>query len=78
MMPQSQATNTQPQVNNATIGSGTRHNDQTTVTLNVSSQENRMSVQSFQQQSSYKEILWIESGTHVSAMGRSFKMIKES
>eukprot|EP00957_Ditylum_brightwellii_P153408 11675988-Ditylum_brightwellii.AAC.1 len=39
MMPQSQATNTQSQVNNASVGSGTRNDDQTTVTSNVSGQE---------------------------------------
>eukprot|EP00957_Ditylum_brightwellii_P169669 12914182-Ditylum_brightwellii.AAC.1 len=39
MMPQNQATITQSQVNNATMGSGTRNDDQTTVTLNVSGQE---------------------------------------
>eukprot|EP00957_Ditylum_brightwellii_P088097 6710733-Ditylum_brightwellii.AAC.1 len=38
-MPQSQATNTQSQVNNATIGSGTSNDDQTTVTLNILGQE---------------------------------------
>eukprot|EP00957_Ditylum_brightwellii_P101484 7733590-Ditylum_brightwellii.AAC.1 len=38
-MPQSQATNTQSQVNNATVGSRTRNDDQTTITLNVSGQE---------------------------------------
>eukprot|EP00957_Ditylum_brightwellii_P172087 13101088-Ditylum_brightwellii.AAC.2 len=109
MMPHSQATNTQSQVNNATVGSGTRNDDQTTVTLNVSGQEinqvraanflqlvnnnyvlrnstlklssnipDRMSVQSFQQQSNYKGNLWIDSGTNMNTMGRSFKMIEES
>eukprot|EP00957_Ditylum_brightwellii_P108770 8297439-Ditylum_brightwellii.AAC.1 len=39
MIPQSQATNTQPQVNNAIVGSRARHDDQTTVTSNVSGQE---------------------------------------
>eukprot|EP00957_Ditylum_brightwellii_P208207 15356294-Ditylum_brightwellii.AAC.1 len=37
-----------------------------------------MSVQSFQQQSNYKGNLWIDIGTNVSEMGRSFKMIEES
>eukprot|EP00957_Ditylum_brightwellii_P117458 8958475-Ditylum_brightwellii.AAC.1 len=78
MMPHSQAINIQPQVNNATVGSGTRHDDQTTVTSNFLGQENKISVQSFQQQSNYKGNLWIDSGTNVSAMRRSFKMIEES
>eukprot|EP00957_Ditylum_brightwellii_P048050 3648945-Ditylum_brightwellii.AAC.1 len=39
MMPHSQATNTQSQVDNVTVGSGTRNDDQTAVTLNVSGQE---------------------------------------
>eukprot|EP00957_Ditylum_brightwellii_P177735 13538784-Ditylum_brightwellii.AAC.1 len=47
MMPQSQATNTQSQVNNATVGGiprtqlsrSTSNDDQTIVTLNVSGQE---------------------------------------
>eukprot|EP00957_Ditylum_brightwellii_P083268 6331321-Ditylum_brightwellii.AAC.1 len=39
VMPQSQATTTQSQLNNAMVGSGTRNDDQTTVTLNVSGQE---------------------------------------
>eukprot|EP00957_Ditylum_brightwellii_P205199 15342769-Ditylum_brightwellii.AAC.1 len=37
----------------------------------------RMSVQSYQQQSNYKGNLWIDSRTNISAMGRSFKMIEE-
>eukprot|EP00957_Ditylum_brightwellii_P087387 6651994-Ditylum_brightwellii.AAC.1 len=95
MMPQSQTTNTQLQVNSATVGSGTRNDDQNIVTLNVSGQESnqvraanflqlvngnyvvrnstfklssnisdRMSVQSFKQQSNYKGYLWIDSGTN--------------
>eukprot|EP00957_Ditylum_brightwellii_P079889 6075985-Ditylum_brightwellii.AAC.2 len=39
MMPQIQATNTQSQVNNATVESETRNDDQTTVTSNGSGQE---------------------------------------
>eukprot|EP00957_Ditylum_brightwellii_P146721 11168799-Ditylum_brightwellii.AAC.1 len=47
MMPQSQATNTQSQVNNAMVGciprtqpsKSTSNDDQTTVTLNISGQE---------------------------------------
>jgi hypothetical protein len=38
----------------------------------------RMSIQSFKQQSNYKGNLWIDSGTNVSVMGRSFKMIGET
>eukprot|EP00957_Ditylum_brightwellii_P024510 1850127-Ditylum_brightwellii.AAC.1 len=95
MMPQSQATNTRSQVNNAMVGSGTRNEDQTTSTLNISGQgssqtrtanflqlvngnyvvmsstfklspniSDRMSVQSFKQQSNYKGNLWIDSGTN--------------
>eukprot|EP00957_Ditylum_brightwellii_P169183 12877801-Ditylum_brightwellii.AAC.1 len=71
MMPQSQATKTQSQVNNATVGSGTRNDHQTTVTLNVLDQESN-------QQSNYKGNLWIDSGTNVSAIGRFFKMIEET
>eukprot|EP00957_Ditylum_brightwellii_P167369 12741894-Ditylum_brightwellii.AAC.1 len=37
-----------------------------------------MSVQPSQQQLSYKCNLWIDSRTHASDMGRSFKMIEES
>eukprot|EP00957_Ditylum_brightwellii_P110380 8418547-Ditylum_brightwellii.AAC.1 len=37
-----------------------------------------MSVQSFKQQSNYKGNLWIDSGTNMSALGRSFKMIEET
>jgi hypothetical protein len=37
-----------------------------------------MSVQSFKQRSNYKGNLWIDSGTNMSAMGRSFKMIEET
>eukprot|EP00957_Ditylum_brightwellii_P091438 6962400-Ditylum_brightwellii.AAC.1 len=109
MMPQIKATNTQPQVKSAAVGSGTRHDDQTTVTSNVSGQKSnqvraanflqlvngnyvlrnstfklssnlseRMSVQSFKHQSNCKGNLWIDSGTNVSAMERSFKMIEET
>eukprot|EP00957_Ditylum_brightwellii_P029676 2242454-Ditylum_brightwellii.AAC.1 len=39
VMPQSQTTNTQLQVNNATVGGGTSNDDQTTVTWNVSGHE---------------------------------------
>eukprot|EP00957_Ditylum_brightwellii_P160010 12180305-Ditylum_brightwellii.AAC.1 len=39
MMPQNQAINTQSKVNNEMVGSGTRNNDQTTVTANASGQE---------------------------------------
>eukprot|EP00957_Ditylum_brightwellii_P080334 6109887-Ditylum_brightwellii.AAC.1 len=37
-----------------------------------------MPVQSFKQQSNYKGNLWVNSGTNVSAVGRSFKMIEEN
>eukprot|EP00957_Ditylum_brightwellii_P082836 6297490-Ditylum_brightwellii.AAC.1 len=39
MMPQSQATNTQSQVNDETAGSGTRYDDQIAVASNISGQE---------------------------------------
>eukprot|EP00957_Ditylum_brightwellii_P010840 821441-Ditylum_brightwellii.AAC.1 len=37
-----------------------------------------MSVQPFQQQSKYKENLWIDIGTNISAKERSFKTIEKS
>eukprot|EP00957_Ditylum_brightwellii_P054558 4133815-Ditylum_brightwellii.AAC.1 len=37
-----------------------------------------MSVQFFKQQSHYKGNLWIDSGTNMSVMGRSFKIIEET
>eukprot|EP00957_Ditylum_brightwellii_P110240 8408328-Ditylum_brightwellii.AAC.1 len=37
-----------------------------------------MSVQSLQQQSNFKGMLWVDSGTNVSAMGRVFCMIEDS
>ena len=36
----------------------------------------RMSVQSFQNKSSCQGTMWIDSGTNVSTMGRSFKMVE--
>eukprot|EP00957_Ditylum_brightwellii_P162434 12369269-Ditylum_brightwellii.AAC.1 len=79
MMPQSQDTNSQLQVNNAMVGGiprmqpsrTTSNDDQITVTLNITGQESN-------QQSNYKGNLWIDSGTNVSAMKRSFKMIEET
>eukprot|EP00957_Ditylum_brightwellii_P072061 5477463-Ditylum_brightwellii.AAC.1 len=81
MMPQSQAKNTQSQLNNATLGGRTRNVDQTTVTTNISGQEsNQVRAANFLQlqQSNYKGNLWIERGTNVNEMGRSFKMIEET
>eukprot|EP00957_Ditylum_brightwellii_P208104 15355883-Ditylum_brightwellii.AAC.1 len=111
MMPQNQGSNTQHQLNDATIENGTCNTngeDQVTIVstsaANKSNQVHaanflqlangnfvvrnttfqlsmhvaeRMSIQSFNQQSSNKGSLWIGSGTTISAMGHSFKMIKE-
>ena len=38
----------------------------------------KMSVQSFKQQANCKGDLWIDSGTNVSTMGRTFRMIEET
>eukprot|EP00957_Ditylum_brightwellii_P211148 15365813-Ditylum_brightwellii.AAC.1 len=43
-----------------------------------SSVSNRISVQSYTQRSKSKGLLWIDSGTNVSAMGRCFKLIEET
>eukprot|EP00957_Ditylum_brightwellii_P003914 298441-Ditylum_brightwellii.AAC.1 len=91
MMLQIQGTNTQIQINNATVYSGTRQYNQTTVTSTSYGQRNsqlraasflqlannRILVQSFQQELNYKDNLWIDSGINMSTIGRSFKMIEE-